>query len=131
MQPRGQPGRPAVDRRVRELVLRLARENPRWGYARIAGELRKLGLRVSPSTVRRLLLAAGLQPAPRRSGPSWRSFLRRQAASVLACDFFTVETVSLRRFYVLFFIELESRRVPLAGWTVNPTGAWVASRRGI
>ncbi len=101
-QPRGKPGRPMTDRRVRELVLRLARENPCWGYPRIAGELLKLGLRVSPSTVRRLLIAAGLKPAPRRSGPSWRAFLRQQAASMLACDFFTIETISLRRFYVLF-----------------------------
>jgi putative transposase len=84
----------------------LARENPRWGYPRIAGELLKLGARVSPRTVRRLLLAAGLTPAPRRIGPSWREFLRQQATSVLACDFFTVETISLRRYYVLFFIEL-------------------------
>jgi putative transposase len=86
-QPRRTPGRPAVDDQVRQLVLRFARENPRWGYPRIAGELLKLGLRVSPSTVRRLLLAAGLEPAPRRSGPSWRGFLRQQAASMLACDF--------------------------------------------
>jgi transposase InsO family protein len=110
------------------LVLRLARENPRWGYPRIAGELLKVGVRVSPSTVRRLLLAAGLKPAPRRSGPSWREFLRQQAASVLACDFFTVETISLRRYYVLFFIELGSRRVHLAGCTTNPTGAWVTQQ---
>jgi len=127
-QPRRCPGRPAVDDQVRQLVLRFARENPGWGYPRIAGELLKLGHRVSPSTVRRLLLAAGLKPAPRRSGPSWRSFLRQQAASVLACDFFTVETISLRRFYVLFFIELESRRVHLAGCTTNPTGAWVTQQ---
>ena len=127
-QPRGKPGRPAVDPQVRELVLRLARENPRWGYPRIAGELLKLGRRVSASTVRRLLLAAGLEPAPRREGPNWRDFLRRQAASMLACDFFTVETISLRRFYVLFFIEIESRRVHLAGCTANPTGAWVTQQ---
>jgi putative transposase len=106
----------------------LARENPRWGYPRIAGELLKLGVRVSPSTVRRLLFAAGLKPAPQRSGPSWRQFLRQQAASVLACDFFTVETVSLRRYYVLFFIELGSRRVHLAGCTTNPTGGWVTQQ---
>jgi hypothetical protein len=92
------------------------------GYPRIAGELLKLGLRVSPSTVRRLLLADGLRPAPRRSGPSWRAFLRQQAASMLACDFFTVETIALRRYYVLFFIELGSRRLHLAGCTTNPTG---------
>ena len=113
---------------MRELVLRLARENPRWGYPRIAGELLKLGRRVSASTVRRLLLAAGLEPAPRREGPNWRDFLRRQAASMLACDFFTVETISLRRFYVLFFIGIESRRVHLAGCTANPTGAWVTQQ---
>jgi putative transposase len=121
-------GRPPVERRVRELVLRLARENPRWGYPRIAGELLKLGICVSPSTVRRLLLAAGLKPAPRRGGPSWREFLRQQAAVVLACDFFTVETISLRRYYVLFFIELGSRLVQLAGCTTNPTGAWVTQQ---
>jgi putative transposase len=127
-QPQRSRGRPPLDRRARELVLRLARENPRWGYARIAGELLKLGLRVSPSTVRRILVAAGLKPAPRRSGPNWRQFLRRQAATMLACDFFTVETISLRRFYVLFFIELESRRVHLAGCTTNPSGAWVTQQ---
>jgi putative transposase len=127
-QPRRSPGRPPIDSRVRELVLRFAGENPGWGYPRIAGELRKLGLRVSPSTIRRILLANRLGPAPRRSGPSWREFLRSQAASILACDFFTVETISLRRFYVLFFIELESRRVHIAGCTTNPTGAWVTQQ---
>src|SRR5262249_52966062 len=121
-------GCPSTDSRLRELVLCFARENPRWGYARTAGELLKLGLRVSPSTVKRILLANGSGPAPRRSGPSWRQFLRQQAASMLACDFFTVETISLRRFYVLFFIELESRRVHLAGCTTNPTGAWVTQQ---
>jgi putative transposase len=126
--PRRSPGRPPVDRRVRKLVLRFARENPGWGYPRIAGELLKLGLRVSPSTIRRILLANRLRPAPSRSGPSWREFLRQQAASMLACDFFTVDTISLRRFYVLFFIELESRRVQLAGCTTNPTGAWVTQQ---
>jgi putative transposase len=113
---------------VRELVLRLARENPRWGYPRIAGELLKVGVHVAPSTVRRLLLAAGLKPAPRRTGPSWQEFLRQQAASMLACDFFTVETITLRRYYVLFLIELGSRRVHLAGCTTNPTGARVTQQ---
>jgi putative transposase len=127
-QPRRAVGRPPTDGRVRELVLRFARENPRWGYPRIAGELLKLGLPVSPSTVRRILLGNGLGAAPRRAGPTWRDFLRQQAASMLACDFFTVETISLRRFYVLFFIELESRRVHLAGCTTNPTGAWVTQQ---
>jgi transposase InsO family protein len=105
--------------------VRFARENPGWGYPRIAGELLKLGLRASPSTIRRILLADRLGPGPRRLGPSWRQFLRQQAAGMLACDFFTVETISLRRFYVLFFIELASRRVHLADCTTNPSGAWV------
>ncbi len=104
-QPRRAAGRPPTDGRVRELVLRIARENPRWGYPRIAGELLKLGLRVSPSTVRRILLTAGSGPAPRRSGPSWQQFLRQQAASMLAVDFFTVETIALQRLYVLFFVR--------------------------
>jgi transposase InsO family protein len=121
-------GRPPVEQRVRHLVLRLARENPRWGYPRIAGELAKLGVRVSPSTVRRILLAAGVEPAPRRIGLSWQQFLRQQAASIIACDFFTVETLTLRRYYVLFFIELGTRRVHLAGVTPNPTGAWVTQQ---
>jgi hypothetical protein len=85
-------------------------------------------MHVSPSTVQRLLLATGLSPAPRRSEPSSREFLRAQAGSVLACDFFTVETIALRRYYVLFFIELGSRRVHFAGCTTNPTGAWVTQQ---
>jgi putative transposase len=127
-QPGCKPGRPAIDPHVRQLVLRLGRENPRWGYQRIAGELMKLGFSVSASTVRRLLATAGLEPAPRRAGLSWQSFLRQQAASMIACDFFSVETISLRRIYVLFFIELGSRRVHLAGCTANPTGAWVTQQ---
>ena len=126
--PPRRPGRPSTGRELRDLVLRLARENPRWGYQRIAGELIKLGFRLSPSTVRRLLASAGLTPAPRRGALSWSAFLRQQAGSMLACDFFTVETVSLRRLYVLFFIELGSRRVHLAGCTTNPTGAWVVQQ---
>jgi putative transposase len=121
---RARPGRPSIDGRTRELVLRLARENPRWGYQRVAGELNKLGLAVSPSTVRRLLANAGIGPAPRRSGPSWREFLRAQAASIVACDFFCVETALLRRYYVLFFIELQTRRGQLADITANPNGRW-------
>jgi putative transposase len=127
-QPRKDAGRPAVNERIRQLVLRFARENPGWGYPRIAGELLKLGLRVSPSTVRRILLANRLGPAPRRAGPSWQQFLRQQAASVLACDFFTVETLTLRHFYVLFFLELGNRRVHLAGCTTNPSGAWLTQQ---
>jgi transposase len=121
-------GRPPTGRALRALVLQLARENPGWGYQRIAGELLKLGFRISPSTVRRLLASAGLEPAPRRHAVSWRAFLRRQTASLLACDFFTVETVTLRRLYVLFFNELGSRRVHFAGCTSNPSGAWVVQQ---
>src|SRR2546422_764435 len=125
---RASPGRPSIRAETGELVLGLARENPRWGYKRIVGELAKLGLRVSPSTVRRVLAGAGLGPAPRRAGPTWREFLRQQAAGIIACDFFTVETALLRRYYVLFFIELHSRRVQLAGCTAHPSGRWVTQQ---
>ena len=96
------PGRPKLSAEIRELVLRLARENPSWGHRRICGELAKLGLQASPTSVRRLLARARLGPAPRREGPSWREFLHAQASSIVACDFFTVETLFLRRLYVLF-----------------------------
>jgi putative transposase len=119
------PGRPPLGRERRELVLRLARENPRWGCVRIQGELRKLGIRVGATTIRTLLRRHGLGPAPRRNGPSWAEFLRAQAEGMLACDFFTVETVWLRTLYVLFWIEHGSRRVHLAGVTANPDCAWV------
>jgi len=124
------PGRPPLDQDMRQLIVRLATENPRWGYQRIRGELLHLGFRVSASSIARALRANGLQPAPRRAARSttWRSFLRRQAASIVACDFFTVDTVFLQRLYVLFFIQLHNRRVHLAGVTANPTGAWVAQR---
>ncbi len=121
-------GRPPVGDEMRQLVLRLARETPRWGYQRIAGELKGLGLNVSATTVRKILRQAGIGPAGKRRGLPWRAFLRQQAHSMLAVDFFTVETISLRRLYVLFFIELGSRRVHLAGCTANPTGAWVTQQ---
>ena len=121
-------GRPPLDAKLQELILRLARENPRWGYQRIVGELRKLGLRVSATSVRSVLKCGRIPPAPRRSGPSWRTFLRAQAQSVIACDFLTVDTVSLRRYYVLFFIELHTRRVRIAGITQNPSGTWVTQQ---
>jgi transposase InsO family protein len=127
-QPPGRVGRPPLSAEIQELILRLARENPRWGHRRICGELTKLGFIVSATSIRRLLARAGLEPAPRRSGLSWREFLRAQAASIVACDFFTVETVFLRRFYVLFFIAHGSRRVWLAGCTTNPTGEWVTQQ---
>jgi putative transposase len=124
----GQRGRPKLPAEVRELVLLLARENPRWGHRRICGELAKLGFRVSATSIRRLLAQAKLEPAPRRDGPSWREFLHAQAASIIACDFFTVESLFLRRYYALFFIAHGSRRVWLAGCTANPTGAWVTQQ---
>jgi len=121
----GRSGRPPIGSEIRELVLRLARENPRWGYQRIVGELHGLGITVSATTVRKILRRAGLGPVGERCGLSWRAFLRAQAKSMLAVDFFTVETISLQRLHVLFFIELGSRRVHLAGCTASPSGGWV------
>ncbi|MBL7495648.1 transposase [Frankia sp. CNm7] len=112
-----------------QLVLRLARENPRWGYLRIVGECRKLQVQVSATSVRTILRRHGLGPAPRRgSGPSWSQFLRAQARGVLACDFFTIDTVTLARLYVLFFVGLDRRHVWLAGVTEHPTAAWVTQQ---
>jgi len=124
----GRVGRPPIGAEIRELVLRLARENPRWGYQRIVGELGGLGLAVSATTVRKLLREARLGPAGERAGLSWREFLRTQAHGMIAVDFFTVETVWLQRLHVLFFIELGSRRVHLAGCTANPSGPWVTQQ---
>jgi len=118
-------GRPRLDPAVHELVVRLARENPKWGCVRIQGELRKLGIRVGVTTIRSLLRGSGMGPAPRRGGPSWAEFLRAQAQGIVACDFFTVETVLLRTLYVLFFIEHGTRRVWLAGVTAHPDGIWM------
>ena len=113
------PGRPSAAAAIRKLVVRLARENPAWGHRRVHGELTKLGHR---SRLHRLeiLRAAGIDPAPRRSGPTWRQFLTAQAAGILAVDFFHVDTVLLRRLYVLVFIEHGTRRVHLGGVTPNP-----------
>ncbi len=121
-------GRPAIARELHQLILRLAAENPAWGYRRIQGELAGLGLAVAPSTVWAILRKNGIEPAPRRASLSWSEFLRRQAAGIIACDFFTVETIGLRRLYVLFFIELGSRRVHLAGVTAHPDGPWVVQQ---
>src|SRR5664280_1620851 len=113
-----------------ELMVRLARENPRWGYLRIVGEARELGVAVSGSSVRTILRRHGLGPSPARSrkGPSWVQFLRAQAAGTLACDFFSVETIGLTRLYVFFVVEVEMRRVHLAGIPAHPTGAWVTQQ---
>jgi putative transposase len=118
------PGRPSTIAETRRLIIRFARENPTWGYRRIHGELARLGITIAASTVWRILKTAGFDPAPGRTSESWTTFLRSQAAGIVACDFFCVDTIMLRRYYVLFFIELEARRVHVAGITTNPTGAW-------
>jgi putative transposase len=124
----GKPGRPPIDPQVRDLIMRIARENPRWGCVRIQGELNKLGIRVSAATIRTLIRTARLGPAPRRIGPTWTQFLRAQAHGVVACDFFTVETAWLQTLYVLLFIELGSRRIHLSASTEHPDGAWVTQQ---
>jgi putative transposase len=121
-------GRPPTDASLQALVVRLARENPTWGYRRITGELLRVGYQLGASTVWAILQRAGIDPIPQRRGQSWRAFLRAQARHVIACDFFTVETIRLRRLYVLFFVELDRRRVHLGGITANPTGAWTTQQ---
>jgi putative transposase len=126
--PYRRPGRPPLDRRVQALVVQLARENASWGYRRIAGELQSLGISLSATSVRTILTRHGLPPAPERDELSWRDFLRHEAATTLACDFFTVETAWLRQIYVLFFLSLERRRIEYVACTANPTGAWTAQQ---
>jgi transposase InsO family protein len=121
-------GRPPIAKERRALIIRMARENPRWGYQRIVGELKGLGIVVSATTVKKILREEQLGPAGTRKGPSWREFLRAQANGVIAVDFFTVDTVWLQRLYVLFFIEVASRRVHLAGCTAHPDAQWVTQQ---
>lgn len=126
--PKRRWGRPPTTESLKQLVLEMAAHNPTWGYRRIHGELVRLGYRVAPSTVWEMLRVAGIGPAPRRSGPSWSEFLRAHARTILACDLLTVDTVLFTRFYVLVFIEHDTRRVHLGGVTTNPTGPWVTQR---
>jgi putative transposase len=121
-------GRPPLDPQLVVLIIEMARRNPRWGCMRIKGELQGLGHRVGATTIRTILRRGGINPAPRRDGPSWREFLSAQARGIVACDFFTVETVFLRTLYVLFFIELSTRRVRIVGVTRNPDAAWVTQQ---
>ena len=125
---RRKPGRPPTSRSIARLAVRMAKENPLWGYRRIHGELTKLGLAVGPSTVYEILRAAGIDPAPRRAGPTWRQFLHAQAAGILAVDFLHVDTVLLKRLYVLVFIEHDTRRMHLGGVTAHPTGEWTVQQ---
>jgi transposase len=119
------PGRPRLEPQVRELILRLARENSHWGYVRIVGELRKLGITVSATLVRNVLHRAGVPPAPERAASSWRTFLRQHGNSILACDLFTVDTVWQRRLYVLFFVSIGTRRVAYVACTSKPDTLWM------
>ena len=121
-------GRPGMAPEIRDLVLRLAKENPTWGYRRVHGELCRLGYTIGASTVWAILQRAGVDPAPIRSAVSWRQFLRAQAKSVLAVDFFTVDTVLLKRLYVLFVIEVATRQVHVLGVTAHPMGEWVTQQ---
>ena len=125
---RGKTGRPATRRNIKALVLRLARENPGWGYRRIHGELAGLGVQVAASTVWEILKKAGIDPAPRRNGIAWSLFLRSQAEAILACDFFTAGLLDGTQAYVLAVIEHASRRIRILGVTLHPTGDWTAQQ---
>ena len=118
------PGRPSAAGAIRKLVIRIATENPTWGHRRVQGELVRLGHPIAASTVWQILHDAGIDPAPRRSGPTWKQFLAVQARGILPADFVHVDTVLLRRIYALIVIEHGTRQVHLAGVTASPDGAW-------
>jgi putative transposase len=121
---RRRPGRPSTAAAIRKLVIGMAIDNPAWGHRRVRGELVKLGHPIAASTVWQILHAAGIDPAPRRSGPTWQQFLTAQAGGILAVDFVHVDTVLLRRLYALIVIDHGTRRAHLAGITAHPDGAW-------
>src|SRR5665213_2538375 len=126
--PRHRPGRASIPGGTVAIIIRLARENPIWGYRRIQVELATMGVVIAPSSVWAILRRHGIDPSPMRSGPTWAEFLSSQASSMVACDFFSVDTVLLKRLYVLFFIELDTRRVHVTGVTAHPTGSWVVQQ---
>jgi transposase InsO family protein len=125
---RRRPGRPSTGVSVKTLIVRMARDNPTWGHRRIQGELARIGHAIAASTVREIMHAAGVDPAPRRAGPTWRQFLTAQAHAIIACDFLVVETVLLQRLYVLVFTGHGTRRLHLGGVTARPTGAWAVQQ---
>jgi putative transposase len=125
---RGKTGRPATRKNIKTLVLRLARENPEWGYRRIHGELAGLGVKIAASSVWEILKKAGIDPAPRRSALTWPQFLRSQAEAILACDFFTADLLDGTQAYVLAVIEHATRRIRIPGVTLHPTGEWTAQQ---
>ncbi|MGW3658810.1 integrase core domain-containing protein [Streptomyces sp. NPDC005151] len=122
------PGRPPTQAAIKKLVLRLTRENSRWGHHRIQGELARLGHLIAASTVWEILHAAGIDPAPRRTGPTWREFLSTQATAVIACGFLHIDTIGLQRLYALVFLEHHTRRLHIAGVTAHPTAAWATQQ---
>ena len=125
---RGRTGRPTTGKNIKVLVLRLARENPGWGYRRIHGELAGMGVKIAASTAWEILKNAGIDPAPRRSGPTWSQFLRSQAEAILACDFFTADLLDGTQADVLAVIEHATRRIRILGVTLHPTGEWTTQQ---
>lgn len=127
---RGRPrrGRPPIPRECRDLIVRMAKENPGWGYFRIRGELLKVGHTVAATTIRSVLVAAGIPPSGRRAGLTWKRFLAAHAQTLVAADFFSVDTVFFKRLYVLIYMHLATRRILLARCTAEPSEAWVAQQ---